>query len=421
MSPSPEEVVAALGPRPGVVWLDGGLGATGWSVVGWDPEEVVTEAAGWPGAGRGLGRRTAAAPMDVPFVSGVLGYLGYEAGAEVEPIPRRAPAEEPPVWLGRYRGALCFRHADRSWHPTGAPEVQAEGRELLARAAELPEVAPPPPEARAESVAPEAYEASVRQILAWVRAGDCYQVNLTRPVFVRHAGPPFAAYRRLRRASAAFGGYLQLSAETAVLSNSPELFLTVDGDRVVSRPIKGTRPRGAEPAEDAALAEELRSSRKDAAELTMIVDLVRNDLSKVARVGSVRAAPRAWTAHPTVHHASQDVQARLASGVDAWDALAATFPPGSVTGAPKIRACERIHQLEAHPRGVYCGAMGFVSDHGRAAFNVAIRTAVVHRDHARYHVGGGIVAASEPRQEWIETEVKARALAAAFLGAPSPK
>lgn len=414
---SPEAVVAALGRRPGVAWLDAGEADHGWSLIAWDPTRILTDGRDWPTAGRSLssfadGRR---GDDDPPFVGGVIGYLGFGVGHHVAPLPIQAPTPEPALWLARYEGALCFRHRDRTWHPTGSARFRGEATALLQRAEPLPTVAPPPPGARHHTVEREAYEAAVRRILAWIHAGDCYQVNLSRPVFVDDVGDPFEAYRRLRSFQADYGAWIQLDEARAVLSNSPELFLELDGRQLGSVPIKGTRPRGETAAEDAALRRELLESSKDLAELTMIVDLVRNDLGRIAQLGSVVAHPRAVASHPTVHHTAQRVTATLPPGADAWDALAATFPPGSVTGAPKVRAVQRIHQLEPHPRGVYCGAIGFVSDGGTARFSVAIRTAVAWGDQARYHVGGGIVAASDPAEEWAETEAKGAALASALL------
>jgi para-aminobenzoate synthetase component 1 len=263
---------------------------------------------------------------------------------------------------------------------------------------------------------PEVHAAGVRRILDWVAAGDCYQVNLTRAVHLRAAGDPWQAYRRLRKTGpAAFGAFLRLSATQAVLSNSPELLMSVRDGVVRSRPIKGTRARGGDVDADRANRDALWASPKDRAELTMIVDLVRNDLGRVAQVGSVRTTARQIAALPNVHHAWQEVSARLEASLDGWDALAAAFPPGSVTGAPKARACTRIAELENEPRGVYCGAIGFVDIRGRSMWNVAIRTAVFDSDNARYHLGGGIVAASVGRDEWLETVAKGTVLAEALL------
>lgn len=415
---NPEAVFARIADRPGAVWLDGGHEAEGWSILTWDPVEVVTEARDWPKVGRALTRPARRADGPAPFGGGVVGYVGYGAGHVVEPVPAGEPTPEPPVWLGRFEGGLCFRHADQTWHVAGDPSFQRDALRILDDARPLP----PPPPARSgppRTVPRPSYEQAVRHILAWLEAGDCYQVNLTRPVHLDGVGDPFSAYRRLRAVSSApYGAFLRLDSALAVLSNSPELYLSVRGQTALSQPIKGTRPRSPDPAEDARLADALLRSEKDLAELTMIVDLVRNELGRIARTGTVTTGPRVVTAHSYVHHASQDVQAELEAGRDAWDALAATFPPGSVTGAPKVRACERIAEVEGAPRGVYCGAIGYVADSGDATWSVAIRTAVQAGDRLRYHVGGGIVIASTPATEWEETEAKGLALARA-LAAPS--
>lgn len=407
---SAEAVFAQLADEPGAVWLDGA--GTGWSILSWSPTEVVTEARDWPAAGRAL--TGIHPPTDVPFAGGCIGYVGYGAGHAVLPVPEQAPTPEPTVWLGRFDGGLCLDHRTATWTAHGTPAFRRRAEQLLAGASELPPPAPP-----TGTVGPEdrpRFEAGVRRVQDLLAAGDCYQVNLTRAVHVHEVGPSFDAWRRLRhRAPAAYGAYLRLSPTLAVLCDSPELFLEVMGDTVASLPIKGTRPRHPDPATDGALARDLLQATKDQAELTMIVDLVRNDLGRVAVLGSVRAGPREVTAHPYVHHAAQRVHATLRPGLDAWDALAAAFPPGSVTGAPKVRACQRIAELEPEPRGVYCGAVGFVDGSGDATFNVAIRTAIVDGAHARYHVGGGIVIRSDPAEEWQETVDKGTALRSALV------
>jgi anthranilate/para-aminobenzoate synthase component I len=401
--------MALVADRPGSVWLDGA--AHGWSVLAWDPTDVVTDARDWPARGRAM-VRAAAGAGDAPFTGGVLGYVGYGAGPEVAPVAPSAATPEPSVWLARYDGALCW-HTDRGWVPAGSPGFRADAERLLRAARPLP--SPPPARGRARPVLRERYEDSVRAIRELLLAGDCYQVDLTRVVHVDGAGDPFAAYLRLRTAPAAYGAYVRVGPDTAVLSNSPELFLEVRGREMWSAPIKGTRRRGATAAEDAALLTALRDDPKDHAELTMIVDLVRNDLSQVAVPGTVRAGGRTLSTHPTVHHASWPVHASLAPGRDAWDALAAAFPPGSVIGAPKVRASFRIAELESEPRGVYCGTVGYAADGGDATFSVAIRVAVFDGDAARYHVGGGIVVGSDPAHEWEETVAKERALRDALV------
>ena len=250
------------------------------------------------------------------------------------------------------------------------------------------------------------YLEAVERVLAYIRAGDVFQVNLSQQLAVRFAGSATDLYERL--APAAYAALIDLG-DLAVISHSPELFLRVSPDgRIATRPIKGTRPR------DDGMAAELLGSAKDAAELNMIVDLERNDLGRVCDIGSVRVArPREVEAHPTVFHGVAEVEGQLRSDVGLLDLLAATFPSGSVTGAPKIRAMQIIDELEPAPRGPYCGAVGHLDADGSLQFNVAIRTATLTRERLTIPVGGGIVADSDPADEYVETLVKARALLAA--------
>ena len=416
----PVDVFAALSDVPGAIWLDAGAQRQGWSILTWDPTEVVRDAAGWHEAARELTRPTRP-EGPAPFAGGCAGYIGYGAGHAVEAVPRLAPTSEPDVYLGRYEGGLCFRHRDASWHAAGSPGFVADAHALL-DAARVQDPPPPIEPRPAHSVNRSDHEARIRRILEWIREGDCYQVNLTRAVTVPDVDDPWNAYRRLRGVcDAAFGAFVRIDPHTAVLSNSPELFLDVRDGTVGSLPIKGTRPRHPHPDRDREQARSLLVSDKEKAELAMIVDLVRNDLGRVAATGTVRAGQRRIDPFPNVHHASQLVTATLAEGRDTWDAVAAAFPPGSVTGAPKVRACQRIAELECSPRGVYCGAIGYVADGGDACFNVAIRTAVWHEGTARYHVGGGIVADSDPAEEWWETVHKGTALGIALAGHAHPE
>jgi para-aminobenzoate synthetase component 1 len=411
---SPEAVFAGLRSRPGAVWLDGGDDEP-WSVLAWDPVEVVRDAAAWPDVGR---RLTGAAPgdRDLPFVGGVIGLVGYGAGPVVATVPASEPAWEPDVWLGRYEGALLFHHPTSTWHVAGSDRVRREARERLDAAVALPKPAPAT-RVPLRTGTSARWIAGVRRALDLIGEGDVYQVNLTRAVHAHGVGDPWDAWRRLRATSRpGRGAYLVLDDHVCVLSNSPERLLDVDGDEATTTPIKGTRPRHVDPVVDRALADELEASAKERAELVMIVDLCRNDLGRVAVPGSVSVGPRVVRAHPNVHHASQEVRATLRPGEDAWSALAALFPPGSVVGAPKLRAARRIAELEVGPRGVYCGAIGFASAHGRAAWSVAIRTAVFRDGDARWHVGSGIVADSDPDAEWAETVAKGSLLAAAIAG-----
>ncbi len=418
--PDPGAVFAGID-APGAVWLDGG--ARSWSILAWEPTEILT----YPQAWQALRRRpTATAPRQrAPFAGGWAGFIGYGVGHELEPkIPGEPSTPEGPLWLGRFDGGLCW-HPEQGWIAEGTPRFQERAHHALddaRRRSRLGADAPPAPAAvrGPELFDRSAFEAGVRQIHQHIATGDCYQVNLTRAVHLAGVGPAFEAWMRLRRlADARYGAFLRLSPDVAILSSSPELLLDIDGSVVSSTPIKGTRPRSADPVVDRALALQLAESLKDRAELDMIVDLVRNDLGRVCATGTVRWSDRAVHAHPNVHHASRTITGVLRPERTAWDALAAVFPPGSVTGAPKIRACQRIRELEPAPRGVYCGAIGFVSDTGIARWNVAIRTAVWERDpgcgdRARYHVGGGITWDSDPADEWRETEDKGMILARAF-------
>jgi para-aminobenzoate synthetase component 1 len=269
----------------------------------------------------------------------------------------------------------------------------------------------------------DAYEAAVERALAYIRAGDIYQVNLSQRFQAPIDGDPFDAYLRLRADSPApFAAYLRYT-DFAVLSSSPERFLRYQPhDRLIeTRPIKGTRPRGADPDSDRALARELLTSEKDRAENLMIVDLERNDLGRVAQIGSV-AVTGMWELekYATVHHLTSTVQARLHADRDAIDLLRATFPGGSITGAPKIRAMEIIDELEPIARGVYTGAIGHIDPDCSMELDIAIRTMVVKDRIASFHVGGGIVADSDPALEYEETLHKGAAMARVLLGEGCP-
>ncbi|MGH7162990.1 MAG: aminodeoxychorismate synthase component I, partial [Planctomycetota bacterium] len=258
----------------------------------------------------------------------------------------------------------------------------------------------------------DAYLAAVRKAREYIRAGDVFQVNYAHEFRARFRGEPLALYLRLREANPApYGAYLDLGGGRAILSTSPELFLRLRGRDVQTRPIKGTRPRGRGEREDAALREELARSEKDAAELAMIVDLERNDLGRICVPGSVVVAEeRAVETYASVHHQVATVRGEVEEGYDRGDLIAAAFPGGSVTGAPKVRAMEIIDELEAGHRGPYTGAIGLFGDDGSLDLNIAIRTVVVANGEARLHVGGGIVADSDPEAEFEETLAKGRAI-----------
>jgi para-aminobenzoate synthetase component 1 len=255
------------------------------------------------------------------------------------------------------------------------------------------------------------FEAAVARTRELILAGDIFQANIAQ----RFSAPlpagwdPLGIYAQLRAANPATFGAFVAGSDQTILSMSPERFLRLRGDRVETRPIKGTRPRSADPAEDRRLADELVASEKDRAENVMIVDLLRNDLSRVARPGTVEVPVLCGLeTYASVHHLVSSVTAQLRTDADALDLLAACFPGGSVTGAPKIRAMEIIHALEPDRRGVYCGAIAHFGFDGGFDSNIAIRTLVCSGNEASLHAGGGITLLSDPAGEFEETLVKAR-------------
>ncbi len=328
------------------------------------------------------------------------GYIAYEAGLAIEPklVPladQRNGAIGPLVWLGLFDDPTRI----------AAKDVPAWLTERSEGAASLGPLDP--------QLSPGGYVEAFETLREAIHAGDIYQANLTYPLAGSYRGDPVALYAQLRPAAQAGYGGLLFDGSHWLLSFSPELFVALDGYQAKVKPMKGTRPRGADEASDMALADELATSVKDKAENLMIVDLMRNDLSRIAVPGSVQVdAPFAIESYPTVHQMVSTVRAQLAPGKGAGDLVRAIFPCGSITGAPKIRAMELINQVERDPRGPYCGAIGRVDADGDAAFNVAIRTLRLtpienNQGAAVLGVGSAIVADSDPLAERRECEVKA--------------
>jgi para-aminobenzoate synthetase component 1 len=384
-----------------------------------------------------------------PFQGGAAGYLAYDWGRVLErlPAPRHDDLALPDVVLGVYDWVLAWDHDEsHAWLiSTGLPETSeaAKVRRATARAAAVSErlrsdgpapsapaaMATPRPAAPAPSYPVEGgwwdphlalrssfthagYLDAVARVREYIFAGDIFQSNLSQRFEAPLTESPWELYRRLRARNAApFAAFLDFP-DAVVLSASPERFLRVDvGGRVETRPIKGTRPRGVGPEHDGALGLALSESDKDRAENLMIVDLMRNDLSRVCAPGTVHVPELfALERFATVHHLVSTVVGELAPGRDALDLLRAAFPGGSITGAPKVRAMEIIAELEASDRGVYCGAIGYWSVTGALDSSIAIRTAVAIADRVYFSAGGGIVADSDPEQEYRETLDKARGL-----------
>jgi para-aminobenzoate synthetase component 1 len=363
--------------------------------------------------------------------------LAYEAGDVLERVP--APASDdvgiPDAWFGVYDTALIWNRGRGTCTAVGSVLPGRTHQATLDRLETLIGRIISPPEnghggdrlvgvespgvstdgslsadEPSSSLDRDAFLAGVERIRSYIRAGDLFQANLTRRITIPTALRGTELYRALVEASPApFSAYLDCG-EMEVASISPELFLSVRGDRVTTSPIKGTNPRGHTPEEDDAQRDRLERSEKDRAENVMIVDLLRNDLSRVSVPGSISVPRLAKVeAHPTVFHLVSTVAGTLEPETSIVELLRATFPGGSVTGAPKIRAMEVLRELEPVRRGVYTGAMGILGFHGDAELSVAIRTAVLRDGRAHYGTGGGITLGSDPAAEWEETEDKARA------------
>ncbi len=342
----------------------------------------------------------ALAQLDAARAQGkwVAGYISYEAGYALEPkLAALMPAPD------AARPLLVFGVFSGPGDPAKVlAAAKAEARGVAVATLE-------PVISRAD------YGAAIDRVMAYIAAGDCYQINLTFPLRTRLLhGAALGLYGALRaRQAVGHGAYVDLGVGPVLVSRSPELFLrTTAAGRIEARPMKGTAPRDADPVRDAELAEALRGSAKDQAENLMIVDLLRNDISRVAKVGSVKVPELFAVEHyATVHQMVSRVVGQLVEAPTLAGLMPALFPCGSITGAPKIRAMQIIHEVEPFPRGVYCGAVGWMAPDGASSFNVAIRTLSVFADGAiELNVGGGVVQDSTPDGEWEEALWKARYL-----------
>jgi para-aminobenzoate synthetase component 1 len=432
--PAPLELCERLSHLPNLLFLDSAAhGPTGrYSYLTADPVRVFSSRV--PGdavreARSALTRfATQRLPGLPPFQGGLAGVIGYDFGRVLErlPPPRSDDLDVPDVWLGLYDWVIAWDHAtgDAWLVSSGIPERgAAAARRAAVRSRAVLELvggAPARPPARSparpaafptSNFSRAGYMAAVARVRDYILAGDVFQVNISQRFEAALPCAPLELYRRLRlRNPAPYSAYLD-AGDFQVISASPERFLRLDGDRVETRPIKGTRPRDREPARDAALAAELAASPKDQAENVMIVDLLRNDLSRVCRAGSVEVpALLALETLPTVHHLVSTVTGRLDAACDAFDLLRAAFPGGSITGAPKVRAMEIIAELEPVRRAVYCGSVGYVALSGDMDTSIVIRTYLATQGRVYFHAGGGVVAQSDPALEYAETLHKARAL-----------
>jgi para-aminobenzoate synthetase len=373
-----------------------------------------------------LRRRRIAPPPALPFefALGYVGYLGYELKAETGGTAAHA-ATTPDAALVFADRMLAIDHRDGvSWLLALEDDGWIAGTAARLRPAETLSTPDGPPLVGMTDVPflrprhdRQAYRARIEECLERIRAGESYEICLTTEVSAPVTVDPLRTYQGLRRISPVPYGALLEFPGVAVLSASPERFLSISADGVAeSRPIKGTRPRGATPAEDAALKADLLGREKDRAENVMIVDLLRNDLNRVCRVGSVHV-PRLFQVetYAPVHQLVSTVRGRLRPELSAVDCVRACFPGGSMTGAPKIRTMEIIDELEDGPRGVYSGALGWFSLTGAADLSIVIRTLVAAGDTVSFGVGGAVTALSDVDDEYAETVVKSRAMTTALL------
>ncbi|MGE5530856.1 MAG: aminodeoxychorismate synthase component I [Bacteroidota bacterium] len=437
---TPLAVASALRCQPGFVWLDsartGPYGRN--SFIGCDPFLTFTAKADRLTL-RGI-RDEDVSGDPFPMLEGLLdqyrlpcgprplcgaamGYFAYDLGRHLEDLPLDTLDDiaAPDLALGFYDLIYGYDHeTGEAWVCSTGQGGDAQERlaQWLAWAQQEPlprETGPASDGSLGRNFTKPEYLAALKGLKEYIAAGDIYQANLTQRFDVTLQVSPWELYLRLREINPApFAAYLDLGG-TQVASSSPERFLKLTGRQVETRPIKGTRPRGKTPEEDTALGQELLTSIKDNAELLMIVDLERNDLGRACKIGSVSVPELAvLESYETVHHLVATVLGQLDEQTSVVDLLRATFPGGSITGAPKIRSMEIIEELEPTQRSVYTGAIGYIGFDGDMDLNIVIRTIICSRGNAYFQVGGGIIADSDPESEYQETLDKGRALARAL-------
>jgi len=362
--------------------------------------------------------------VELPFIGGALGFFSYDLGRSLEKLPSAAIDDLylPDMNIGIYPWAIVIDHRKKKSILVGDKNDLRTRRgwnDLLGFVTDTPkqgqhinEHEPFAVKKSIESNMTESdYANAFRQVKSYILEGDCYQVNLAQRFHAEVEGDPWRAYCMLREFNPSpFSAYLNYS-DFQILCNSPERFLSVVDDVVQTKPIKGTRPRSENADKDDALLQELLNSKKDQAENVMIVDLLRNDISKNCALGSVKV-PKLFDieSYPNVHHMVSTITGKLRKQRNAIDLLKGSFPGGSITGAPKLRSMEIIEELEPHRRGIYCGAIGYIGFDGNMDTNIAIRT-MLHKDQNMYfYAGGGIVYDSEEQSEYQETFDKAAAM-----------
>ena len=366
-----------------------------------------------------LGTAVAPEGCELPFIGGLIGLLSYDFGRLLESMPEQARADIdfPLARFGLYPWALITDHQQCSSKLVFHPALAAGERQRLINLFDSPTSgtgAPAPFTLHAPFAADlqkADYRQAIERIQQYIQAGDCYQVNFAQRFRTAYEGDPWIAYQAVRAACPTpYAGFIALE-HGAVLSQSPERFLRLSHGEIETRPIKGTRPRGHDAKSDAEQAQALLDSKKDRAENLMIVDLLRNDLGRSCRTGSVRVPELfALESYPNVHHLVSCVSGQLAEDKDAFDLLAGSFPGGSITGAPKIRAMQIIDELEPTRRTIYCGSLLYIDVRGEMDSSIAIRTLLAQGGQISCWGGGGIVADSEWQAEYQESIDKVKVL-----------
>lgn len=369
---------------------------------------------------------------NLPFIGGAVGYLSYDLGNYIEKLPRTAidDIEMPDMYFGFYNHVIVIDHLKEKTY-IATPEIDIKVEEKIITDIEekilreekkgidnicYQEKDIKPIQLKSNFTKGE-FKNAVQNVREYIRQGDIYQANLTQRFSGETELTSFELYRDLRRFSPApFGAFLNFE-EAHILSNSPERFIRCIDKRIEARPIKGTRPRGKNKEEDLKLQEELKNSEKDRAELLMIVDLERNDIGRISKTGSVKV-PELFVIEPyaNVNHLVSTVVGELKDDKSATDIIKATFPGGSITGAPKIRAMEIIDELEPTQRNVYTGSIGYIGFNGDMDFNIAIRTIIKKDKKVYFQVGGGMTWDSDPDEEYQETLDKAKSIMKALRG-----
>lgn len=369
---------------------------------------------------------------NLPFIGGAVGYLSYDLGNYMEDLPRSAKDDLSvyDLYFGLYDHVIVVDHLEEKTY-IATPDLDMKKEEEVAIYIENKimeaekngvdsicyEEKEVEPTKLVSNFTRKEFEDSVEKVRQYIKSGDIYQANLTQRFSGKTTLSSYELYRDLRRFSPApFGAYLNFD-DFNILSNSPERFIKCVDKKLETRPIKGTRPRGKNKEEDLKLQEELRNSEKDRAELLMIVDLERNDIGRISKIGSVKV-PELFVIEPyaNVNHLVATVVGELDDGKDAVDVIKATFPGGSITGAPKIRSMEIIDELEPTQRNVYTGSIGYIGFNGDMDLNIAIRTIVKKEDEVYFQVGGGMTWGSNPEEEYQETLDKAQSIMKALRG-----